>query len=283
MDGEQKIDHFFDDEVSRSREVHPRHSLAFVASIAAHALILLGLVFLVPEMERPHHDWVLAYLVEFDQSGGAGRGAGAGMAGASSSPASARGGTTAAMPPKPHHGHRHAAPHTEASPPRAARQMAAIPASPVPGDGVIAARSARASSAASAPDARAGVEVASATSGGSASGLGGGNGAGSGGGEGSGSGFAHVAYGQNPGPSYPIEARRRAEQGTVLLRIEVGADGSVERVEVAQSSGFNSLDESAVETVRTRWRFVAARRDGLAVESWCMVPIRFALTEARAN
>ena len=95
--------------------------------------------------------------------------------------------------------------------------------------------------------------------------------------------FAHVEYGMNPTPIYPDEARRRAEHGTVVLRIHVTADGSVEGVEVARSSGFDLLDDSAIETVRTRWRFIAARRDGVAVESWCEVPIRFALTEAQAN
>ena len=272
MDGERKIDQFFDDDASRLRDANRRHSVAFVASVAAHALILLALVFLVPEIERPHHDWVLAYLVEFGQSGASGSGAGAGDARIGSAPASAHDGATAAMPPMPHHAHRRAA-HPEAKPPRAARQIAAIAASPVTGDAAIAAGSGARGSAASAGASRAATEIASASSGGSrravlpVAELGGQGGEGSG--DGSGSRFAHVAYGQNPGPSYPIEARRRAEQGTVLLRIEVGADGSVEHVEVAQSSGFDSLDQSAMETVRTRWRFVAAQRDGVAVESWC--------------
>ena len=123
----------------------------------------------------------------------------------------------------------------------------------------------------------------SGSGGGSGGGAGGGTGAGIGGGEGSGSSFAHVEYGQNPVPMYPLEARRRAQHGTVLLRIEVAADGAVERVEIARTSGFDLLDDSAIETVRARWRFVPARRDGIAVESWCEVPIRFALTEAQAN
>ena len=44
-----------------------------------------------------------------------------------------------------------------------------------------------------------------------------------------------------------------------------------------RSSGFAPLDESAVTTVRERWRFVPARRDGVAVESRVTVPIRFRL------
>jgi len=267
MDGEQKIADRLNHDTSWLRGVGRGHSIAFSASVAAHLLILVALVFLLPQIERPHHDWVLAYLVEFDRSGAAGRGAGAGNAGASSSPAAAHDGAAAAKPRPPHHAHQRAA-RAEAEPPRTAPKTAAIAASPVPGDAAFAARG----------------DVAAAAAGGFGA-HGGEGGAGSGGGlgNGTGSGSAHVAYGQNPGPKYPIEARRRAQEGTVLLRIKVSADGSVERVEIAQSSGFDSLDESALETVRARWRFVPALRAGTPIESWCMVPIRFALTEARAN
>ena len=66
------------------------------------------------------------------------------------------------------------------------------------------------------------------------------------------------------------------------MRVLIGADGSVERAEIADSSGFDSLDDAALEAVRSRWRFVPARHGGLAVESWVLVPIRFALVEADA-
>jgi periplasmic protein TonB len=106
---------------------------------------------------------------------------------------------------------------------------------------------------------------------------------GSGGGNGSGISGAYARYGSNPPPPYPERARRRGEQGTVTLHVLVAADGAVEHVELAASSGFDSLDRSALETIRARWRFVPARRDGVAVESWVLVPIRFTLTEASAQ
>ncbi len=93
---------------------------------------------------------------------------------------------------------------------------------------------------------------------------------------------AHADYASNPPPIYPEAARRREQQGTVTIRVLVGADGAVERAELAESSGFDSLDDAALETVRSRWRFVPARHGGLAVESWVLVPIRFALLEASA-
>src|SRR5208283_3192433 len=95
--------------------------------------------------------------------------------------------------------------------------------------------------------------------------------------------IAHADYARNPLPAYPAIARRRAQQGTVTVSVLVGADGSVERAEVADSSGFDALDNAALETVRSRWRFVPARHGGLAVESWVLVPIRFALIEANAT
>jgi protein TonB len=94
--------------------------------------------------------------------------------------------------------------------------------------------------------------------------------------------MASADYGQNPAPPYPERSRRRDEQGTVTLHVLVAADGSVERVELAESSGFDSLDRSALDTVRLKWRFVPARRDGVTMESWVLVPIRFSLKEASA-
>ena len=91
---------------------------------------------------------------------------------------------------------------------------------------------------------------------------------------------AHALYDQSPPPSYPEIARRENQQGTVLLRVLVEADGSVARVEIAQSSGFDALDRAAADIVRSRWRFVAGQRDGAKVASWVLVPIRFALRDS---
>ena len=105
-----------------------------------------------------------------------------------------------------------------------------------------------------------------------ASGGGGGDGSG-----GDGSGGARVAYGTNPLPPYPLVARRLGKEGVVLLEVLVAPDGRAADVRMIRSSGFAPLDESAVTTVRERWRFVPARRDGVPVESRVMVQIRFRL------
>lgn len=106
---------------------------------------------------------------------------------------------------------------------------------------------------------------------------GGGTGDGSGG---DGSGGTRVAYGANPLPPYPIVARRLGKEGVVLIEVLVAPDGSPADVRLVQSSGFTPLDESAVATVRSRWRFVPARRAGVPVASRVTVPIRFRLDRA---
>jgi protein TonB len=78
----------------------------------------------------------------------------------------------------------------------------------------------------------------------------------------------------NPLPEYPIEALRRALHGRVTLRVKVSAAGNVSDLAVAQSSGYLSFDEAALEAVRD-WRFEPARRFGRPVASTVLLPIRF--------
>jgi protein TonB len=87
---------------------------------------------------------------------------------------------------------------------------------------------------------------------------------------------ARPRYKRSPQPAYPLEARRRRQQGTVLLAVQVDATGRPESVAVATSSGFAALDAAAVAAVKG-WEFEPARRDGEAVDSRVEVPIRFEL------
>jgi len=101
-----------------------------------------------------------------------------------------------------------------------------------------------------------------------------------GGAEGAGGLSATPDYNVNPKPPYPLIARRIGAQGEVLLRVLVRPDGSVATVELARSSGFPLLDESATRTVRDNWRFIPAQLDGTPVESWVEVPIKFVLADS---
>ncbi|MGR8980617.1 MAG: TonB family protein [Gammaproteobacteria bacterium] len=83
-------------------------------------------------------------------------------------------------------------------------------------------------------------------------------------------------YAFNPKPNYPRIARTRGWQGKVLLKVRVSAAGYSESVAVHQSSGHETLDESAVEAVK-KWKFVPARRGDAAVASSVIVPIQFTL------
>ncbi len=133
--------------------------------------------------------------------------------------------------------------------------------------------------AAPAPSAVASVPPSETGGQGGGRGEGSGGGAGPGGGTGAGLGSgASAAYGVNPEPPYPIAALRLGLQGTVVLRVVVAADGSPKSVAVLQSSGHAMLDASAVDTVRDKWRFVPARRNGVPVEDTVQVPIRFRQT-----
>jgi periplasmic protein TonB len=83
-------------------------------------------------------------------------------------------------------------------------------------------------------------------------------------------------YLNNPAPPYPPIAKRLGESGRVVVRAFVGADGAVQRVELRTSSGFERLDQIAVDTVRA-WRFKPGTRGGVAESMWVNVPIDFKL------
>lgn len=77
-----------------------------------------------------------------------------------------------------------------------------------------------------------------------------------------------------PQPQYPPQALRRGERGTVLLQVEVDAEGRPARVDVVQSSRSRALDREAVRTVE-RWTFNPATRGGQPVATRVLVPIVF--------
>jgi TonB family protein len=95
-------------------------------------------------------------------------------------------------------------------------------------------------------------------------------------GGGRGAGLARPRYAENPRPVYPSEAREKGYQGQVILRVEVLADGRVGQIEMKKSSGHEVLDRSALTTVK-KWRFIPARREGVAVPFWVNVPVEFQL------
>jgi protein TonB len=89
---------------------------------------------------------------------------------------------------------------------------------------------------------------------------------------------ARPNYLKNPEPPYPLTARRRREQGLVLLAVRVNPQGRAVKVELKQSSGYPSLDEAALTAVG-QWEFEPARIGSITVESEIEVPVRFKLSQ----
>jgi TonB family protein len=84
----------------------------------------------------------------------------------------------------------------------------------------------------------------------------------------------HFVY--QPKPDYPLIARRRGWEGTVILAMELLADGTIGEVRIANSSGYPLLDEAAKQAVQ-QWRHTPAMRKGAPVTRWAKQPISFNL------
>jgi protein TonB len=80
---------------------------------------------------------------------------------------------------------------------------------------------------------------------------------------------------------YPEALVEADIQGTVVLAVEVTAEGQVRCARVAQSSGYAQLDALAVTAV-SQFKFDAASVDGVPVDSIFKYTYRFELTDGRA-
>ena len=66
------------------------------------------------------------------------------------------------------------------------------------------------------------------------------------------------------------------EQGQVMVRVFIGADGVPQKVELHTSSGFERLDKAGMDAAM-RWRYVPGKRGGVAEAMWVLQPITFNL------
>jgi TonB family protein len=76
-------------------------------------------------------------------------------------------------------------------------------------------------------------------------------------------------------PSYSIEARALKVQGTVVLAVVIGTDGTAGDVQLRQSVGYG-LDEQALKAI-TQWTFKPGTRDGMAVPVQASIQVNFRL------
>ena len=67
-------------------------------------------------------------------------------------------------------------------------------------------------------------------------------------------------------PEYPRASLVNEEQGTVVLALQIGADGKVMDSKVEKTSGFKNLDKATMKLASCK--FKPMTKDGKAEEGW---------------
>jgi protein TonB len=78
----------------------------------------------------------------------------------------------------------------------------------------------------------------------------------------------HIDAGRSQQPEYPPTSRRMGEQGSVVLQVLVDTDGRVIDAKLLQSSGYDRLDQAALDGVKSDYRFVPGTVDGKPQQMW---------------
>jgi len=251
--------------------------LALAASLAFHAVVIGALIWLfVPSGDAP--EAIVTIEVTIIGSEGADQPADTGI---TQTPPAVQSAANMHKPPPP--AAQESQPRTTpsamaVSPPSPASSDAVLPAAPVPTPPSPPSSTAPATnSAATTPSPSSGT----GQSGGASSTAAGAGDAASAGQQGSGEGDRPPRYklgsGSTPYPPYPMVARRNGYQGRVVVRLEVAADGRATGAEVLQSSGYDVLDQSAVDTLKD-WKLEPALAGGRPVPGSVNVPVRFRLS-----
>jgi protein TonB len=79
-------------------------------------------------------------------------------------------------------------------------------------------------------------------------------------------------------PPYPPEEQRAGNSGRVVLRVLVGIDGRVKQVEKV-SAASDAFFAAAQRQALGKWRFKPATKDGVPIEQWKTMSLRFVLNE----
>ena len=83
-------------------------------------------------------------------------------------------------------------------------------------------------------------------------------------------------YLNNAPPPYPPLSKRLGEQGKVTVRAFIEVNGTASKAEIRTSSGYERLDQTALQTV-LKWRYVPGKRAGVPEAMWFNIPINFVL------
>jgi len=87
---------------------------------------------------------------------------------------------------------------------------------------------------------------------------------------------SNADYLQNPKAVYPAMSKRLGEQGKVIVKVLVGADGLPKSAEIKKSSGFERLDEAAIEYIM-KCRFVPGKVNGVVQAMSYDAPVNYVL------
>jgi periplasmic protein TonB len=79
-------------------------------------------------------------------------------------------------------------------------------------------------------------------------------------------------------PAYPPGMIREEREGVVTVRILIGIDGRVRAVEPIKADEAQFLEATRKQAL-SKWRFLPATRDGMPVESWREMTVRFELPD----
>lgn len=75
-------------------------------------------------------------------------------------------------------------------------------------------------------------------------------------------------------PAYPPRLARQDVAGNTVVRVLIGADGRVKAVAMVSATDPEFFEATKKQALRS-WRFTPATRDGVAVESWRTMTVRF--------
>ncbi len=86
----------------------------------------------------------------------------------------------------------------------------------------------------------------------------------------------------NPKPPYPMMSRRLNEEGKVVLNVCVSLSGLVENLKLEKTSGYQRLDDIAIETVK-KWKFIPAKTHDRDINACYLLPVQFILRKERSR
>jgi periplasmic protein TonB len=75
-------------------------------------------------------------------------------------------------------------------------------------------------------------------------------------------------------PDYPVGKLRLEIEGSVTVRVLVGTDGRVRQVQILKASDSDFAKATEKQALNS-WRFKPATRDGVPVEDWQTLTVRF--------